>query len=110
MPLSGKEKSKNGASKGPERRAHPRYASPVLVVAIADQLLSTENWSMSNMALVGYKGPLSVGAIFQVTAMGKADNKGKLDKVNVSARVTRSDAGMLAFSFLELDQSLDQIW
>ena len=57
------------------------------------------------MALVGYKGDLSVGAIFQVTALARADSGDKAAPVLVSARVTRANGGVLAFAFLELDQT-----
>ena len=99
------QKSRSGSQA--ERRAHPRYAEPVLAVTIGDKTFQTENWSMAGMVLEKYKGSLSVGAIFDVASIARASEKDSPVKVKVSGRVTRSEkeGGILAFNFLELDDT-----
>lgn len=57
------------------------------------------------MVLEKYKGPLTVGAIFEISEIARASEKDKPRKVTVSGRVTRAevDDGIVAFNFMELD-------
>ena len=54
--------------------------------------------------LSGYKGTLSVGSIFKITSLGKADG-GTMSEVTIHGRVVRvkADGNILAFDYLEVD-------
>jgi len=87
-----------------ERRAHPRYGEPVLAVGIGKDTFKTINWSMGGMAVEGYKGNLSVGSIFKIVSLARADG-GAASEVGIEARVIRleKDGSEMGLSFLEVD-------
>ena len=93
--------SKNKSGK--ERRRQKRAKSPDISVTIEGKTFSTQNLSIGGTLISGYQGPLSGGAVLEISEIKPSG--GKPLTVQIKARVSRAgpEAGDLALAFLDLD-------
>ena len=93
--------SKNKSVK--ERRRNKRVKSSGISVTIEGDSYATRNLSIAGALISGYQGPLSAGALLEISEIKPSG--GKPMAVEIKARVSRAGpkAGDLALAFLDLD-------
>ncbi len=93
--------SKNKSVK--ERRRQKRAKSSDISVTINGKTYPTQNLSIGGTLIAGYQGPLSAGALLEISEIKPSG--GKPLAVEIKARVSRAgpEAGDLALAFLDLD-------
>ena len=86
-----------------ERRRQKRAKLPDIFVTIEGDSYPTRNLSIGGTLISGYQGPLSAGALLEIS--GIKPSGGKSMAVEIKARVSRAgpEAGDLALAFLDLD-------
>ncbi len=86
-----------------ERRKHPRFETPSIIVAFDGRRYRARRWSLGGFEVEDYEGRLSPGALFWVEEIGAGE--GGVSPVAVRSRVLRIDPShrRLIVSFLELD-------
>ena len=92
-----------------ERRHKKRAKSSDISVTIEGDSYPTQNLSIGGTLISGYQGPLSAGALLEISEIKPSG--GKPMAVEIKARVSRAEpeAGDLALVFLDLDSQAYKI-
>jgi len=91
----------SGNQIGGERRKHERPKRLVMSIRIDGKTYKTNDWSMGGFLLDNYEGALTTGALVTVAGLGRTSQN--LHKVDLPARVVRTDESTIAVSYLSLD-------
>lgn len=92
-----------------ERRRNKRARSSEISLTIEGETYPTQNLSIGGTLISGYQGPLSAGALLEISEIKPSGVKPMA--VEIKARVSRAgpEAGDLALAFLDLDSPAYEI-
>lgn len=92
-----------------ERRRNKRARSSEISLTIEGETYPTQNLSIGGTLISGYQGPLSAGALLEISEIKPSGAKPMA--VEIKARVSRAgpEAGDLALAFLDLDSPAYEI-